>query len=73
MASEGRTPRMDQLLAMRAFVRVAELGSFTHAAGDLGLARSAISHLVQRLEIKLGGRLLNRTTRRVSLTSEGEE
>jgi LysR family transcriptional regulator for bpeEF and oprC len=64
---------MDQLLAMRAFVRVAELGSFTRAADDLGVARSAISQLVRRLETRLGGQLLNRTTRKVSLTSEGED
>jgi LysR family transcriptional regulator for bpeEF and oprC len=64
---------MDQLLAMRTFVRVAELGSFTRAADDLSLARSAVSQLVRQLENKLGGQLLNRTTRKVSLTAEGED
>jgi LysR family transcriptional regulator for bpeEF and oprC len=73
MHGEGRTSRVDQLLAMRTFARVAELGSFTRAADDMSLARSAVSQLVQQLESKLGGRLLNRTTRKVSLTAEGEE
>ncbi len=57
---------------MAAFVRAVELGGFSIAARDLGLTPSAISKLVTRLEDRLGVRLLNRTTRRLALTPEGE-
>lgn len=57
---------------MTAFVRTVELGGFSTAARDLGLTPSAISKLVTRLEDRLGVRLLNRTTRRLALTPEGE-
>ena len=57
---------------MRAFVRVVERQSFSAAAEDLSLTPSAVSRLVARLEDRLGARLLHRTTRRLSLTSEGE-
>ncbi|AKU99523.1 LysR family transcriptional regulator [Labilithrix luteola] len=57
---------------MNAFVRVVETGSFTKAAGALGVSRATISVSVQQLEEQLGVRLLHRTTRRVSLTSEGQ-
>lgn len=57
---------------MTAFVRAVELGGFSSAARDLGLTPSAISKLVTRLEDRLGVRLLNRTTRRLALTPEGE-
>ena len=57
---------------MSAFVRAVELGGFSTAARDLGLTPSAISKLVTRLEDRLGVRLLNRTTRRLALTPEGE-
>lgn len=57
---------------MTAFVRAVELGGFSTAARDLGLTPSAISKLVTRLEDRLGVRLLNRTTRRLALTPEGE-
>ena len=57
---------------MTAFVRSVELGGFSTAARDLGLTPSAISKLVTRLEDRLGVRLLNRTTRRLALTPEGE-
>lgn len=57
---------------MTAFVRAVELGGFSLAARDLGLTPSAISKLVTRLEERLGVRLLNRTTRRLALTPEGE-
>jgi DNA-binding transcriptional LysR family regulator len=53
------------------FVRVAELSSFSRTAESLGLTRSAVSMAVQRLETSLGTRLLNRTTRQVSLTQDG--
>ena len=57
---------------MAAFVRAVELGGFSTAARELGLTPSAISKLVTRLEDRLGVRLLNRTTRRLALTPEGE-
>lgn len=64
---------MDQLVAMRVFVRVAERGSFGKAADELDISRAAASGHVATLEKHLGVRLLNRTTRRVSLTAEGAE
>jgi DNA-binding transcriptional LysR family regulator len=54
-----------------AFVAVVRAGSFTNAAKTTGLTRSAVGKSVVRLEARLGVRLLNRTTRRVSLTDEG--
>lgn len=64
---------MDQLTAMRVFSRVAERGSFARAADELDLSRAAVSAHVAALEKHLGVRLLHRTTRKVSLTSEGTE
>jgi DNA-binding transcriptional LysR family regulator len=57
---------------MAVMVRVAERGGFTAAAEDVGLTPSAVAKLVSRLEQRLGVRLLHRTTRRVTLTAEGE-
>lgn len=57
---------------MEAFVRVVERQSFSAAAEALGLTPSAVSKLIGKLEDRLGARLLHRTTRRLSLTSEGE-
>ncbi|HEX6929263.1 MAG TPA: LysR substrate-binding domain-containing protein [Gammaproteobacteria bacterium] len=54
------------------FVRVVEQGSFTAAAASLGSSKAAISKYVGRLEKRLGARLLNRTTRRLTLTEAGE-
>jgi DNA-binding transcriptional LysR family regulator len=62
---------MDRLEAMRAFVRVAELGSFSAVANQLGVARSVVTRQVAGLERQLGAKLLVRSTRRVSLTSAG--
>ncbi len=59
--------------AMRIFVRVAELSSFTQAAEQLGLAKGRTSTAVQQLEARLGARLLQRTTRQVRLTPDGEQ
>ena len=58
---------------MRAFARVAELGSFTRAAEALGLSRAMVSTHVQRLEQQFGLRLLNRTTRKVAVTPAGAD
>ena len=57
---------------MTAFVRAVETGGFSAAARDIGLTPSALSKLVTRLEDRLGARLLQRTTRRLQLTAEGE-
>jgi DNA-binding transcriptional LysR family regulator len=64
---------MDQLLAIRAFARVVEAGTFTHAADSLGMPNATLSKLVRQLESHLGVKLLQRTTRRVSVTPEGAE
>ena len=63
---------MESSLAMLAFVRAVECHGFTAAAHDLGVTPSAVSKLVTRLERRLGVRLLQRTTRRLALTAEGE-
>ncbi|MEQ8665157.1 MAG: LysR family transcriptional regulator [Rhodospirillales bacterium] len=62
---------MDYFVAVRTFNRVADLGSFAAAARDLGMSTSSVSRLVAELEAELGVRLLNRTTRRLSLTDSG--
>ena len=62
---------MDQLAAMRAFVRVVEVGTFTRAAQLLETPKPTVSKLVQLLEGHLRTRLLNRTTRRVTVTADG--
>jgi DNA-binding transcriptional LysR family regulator len=63
---------MDQLAEMRVFVHAIERGSFAGAAGVMGLTPSAVSKLIGRLEERLGVRLVNRTTRKLALTAEGE-
>jgi DNA-binding transcriptional LysR family regulator len=63
---------MDRFAAVTAFARVVELGSFGRAAERLGLSTSAISRQVAELEQHLDVRLLNRTTRRLSLTEAGQ-
>lgn len=63
---------MDTTSDLRVFVRVMDRGSFSAAARDLGLTPSAVSKLVSRLEDRLGARLLERSTRRLALTPEGE-
>jgi DNA-binding transcriptional LysR family regulator len=63
---------MDRFHAIRVFAQVAESGSFTAAADKLGLSATATSRHVADLEAHLHTRLLNRTTRRVSLTESGQ-
>jgi len=63
---------MDRFDAMRAFTRIVERRSFTRAAEDLGLPRSSVTDAVKALETRLGVRLLQRTTRQVSPTLDGE-
>jgi DNA-binding transcriptional LysR family regulator len=62
---------MDPLEAMRLFVRVAELGSFSAVAGQLGVARSVVTRKIARLEQRLGSKLIARSTRHLNLTSAG--
>ncbi|OLL30715.1 LysR family transcriptional regulator [Burkholderia sp. SRS-W-2-2016] len=62
---------MNQLQSMRVFVKVADLGSFVRAAGALDISTAVVTRHVADLEARLGTRLLNRTTRRLSLTEAG--
>lgn len=63
---------METMEAIKRFVRVAELASFTQAADQLGLPKASVSNAVQQLENQLGTQLLHRTTRRVQLTPDGQ-
>lgn len=62
---------MDQLLAIRAFARVVEVGTFTKAADTLQMPNATLTKLVQALEAHLRVKLLHRTTRKVTVTPEG--
>ena len=64
---------MDRMASLTTFVRVVESGGFTAAARRLNLSPTMVSNHVQALEDSLGARLLNRTTRRVSLTEIGRD
>jgi DNA-binding transcriptional LysR family regulator len=64
---------LDRVSSMLSFVKVVEQGSFSSAARQLNLATSAVTTHVKSLEERLGVRLLNRTTRNVSLTEAGRE
>jgi DNA-binding transcriptional LysR family regulator len=63
---------MDRFLEMQTFAAVVDAGSFVKAADVLGLPKAAMSRYVGDLEARLGVRLLHRTTRRLSLTDEGQ-
>jgi DNA-binding transcriptional LysR family regulator len=63
---------MDRFSSLAAFVRVVESGSFSAAARRLNMSKTMVSNHVQALEDRLGARLLNRTTRRLSLTEIGK-
>ena len=63
---------MDRLEEMKVFVRIVERRSFTQAADDLQLPRATVTNAIQRLENRLGTRLLERTTRQVSPTLDGD-
>jgi LysR family transcriptional regulator, regulator for bpeEF and oprC len=62
---------VDRLNAMQAFVRVVEAGTFTKAADSLEMPKATVTRLIQTLETHLRTKLLNRTTRRVSVTPDG--
>jgi LysR family transcriptional regulator for bpeEF and oprC len=62
---------MDQLLAIRVFARVVESGAFTKAADSLQMPLATVSKLVKTLELHIGVKLLQRTTRRVTVTPDG--
>lgn len=62
---------MDQLTAMRTFVRVVETGNFSRASDSLAIPKSTVTKLIQGLEAHLRTKLLNRTTRRVLVTPDG--
>lgn len=64
---------MDQFKEIEAFVAVAQLGSFVKAADKLGLSKAMVSRHVSELEARLGVRLMQRTTRRLSLSDAGAE
>lgn len=63
---------MDRFLELRSFAEVVDAGSFVAAADKLSLSKAAVSRHVSDLEARLGVRLLHRTTRKLSLTEEGE-
>lgn len=62
----------ENLNDLRAYIVVAQTGSFTKAAGQLGVSQSALSYTIKTLEARMGVKLLNRTTRSVSPTQAGE-
>lgn len=62
-----------ELETLRIFVKVADLGSFTAAGRRLGLSKTRVSVRVQELEAELGSRLIQRSTRSLRLTSDGEQ
>ena len=62
---------VDKFLAMKAFVRVVETGTFTRASETLDIPKPTVTRLIQTLETELDTKLLNRTTRKVSVTTDG--
>src|ERR1700722_8195427 len=62
---------LNKLQAMQVFVRIVETGGVTRAADSLQIPKATATSLIQQLEAALGVKLLNRTTRRVSVTTDG--
>ncbi len=73
VAKQSAKPASLALEGLRIFVQVAELGSYTRAAEQLGTTKSRASLAVRALEAEVGSHLLQRTTRAVRLTSDGEQ
>jgi DNA-binding transcriptional LysR family regulator len=67
----GRSLDIDQIAAIRAFVRIVETGSFTQAARTLAMPKATITKHIQLLEAHLRAKLLSRTTRRMAVTVDG--
>src|SRR5690606_27910424 len=63
---------MDRFDALQLFARIVELGSFTEAASALEIPRATATHTIKKLEKRLGARLLDRTTRHVKPTLDGQ-
>ena len=63
---------MDKFIEMQTFTAVVDSGSFVKAADALSMSKAAVSRYVGDLETRLGVRLLHRTTRKLSLTEEGQ-
>src|ERR1700745_3313195 len=63
---------MDRVTSLTAFVRVVDAGGFSAAGRRLNMSTTMVSNHIQALEDRLGARLLNRTTRKVSLTEVGK-
>jgi DNA-binding transcriptional LysR family regulator len=63
---------LDQLLAIRVFIRIADARSFAKAADSLNIPRSSVSKLLQDLEQHLGTKLVERSTRSFTITQAGE-
>ena len=72
MTSNPQLRLTERLADMAVFATVVESGGFTPAGRRLGLTKGAVSKAVGRLEQHLGTRLLNRTTRRVTVTADGQ-
>ncbi len=64
---------MKEISALPIFAKVVELGSFAHAARDMRVPTTTVSRKIQQLEAELGGKLLNRSTRSLSLTELGQQ
>lgn len=71
--SQGKTMSADRFREFETFVSVVESGSFSAASRKLGCTPSAVSKLIERMETRLGVRLLQRTSRSLSLTQEGKD
>src|SRR5262249_17222687 len=71
MGKRSMSASPDEILSRVCFASVGEAGSFTAAAEKLDLSKSVVSARVAQLEDRVGVRLLNRTTRKISLTAEG--
>src|SRR5262245_5665540 len=71
LCQECPESEMDRMISMTAFVQVVERGTFAAAARQLEVSPATVTHHVQSLEDRLGIQLLNRTTRKISLTEAG--